>query len=325
MKKFVSVLLIFCLAFSSLLFGGCKNKTPEVEEEKNVNIVAFGDSISAGYAPQNTEMYAYYNDYVIGRARVNEKCFTGVLANSLSTEEVSVKTVSYAESGDTTDDLIDKFNDSQTYPDLLSDISSADIITLCIGANNVLSPTIDNMSALLAGSMSLEDFEDLLMEGYNNFKFDYTNSIIPVLTRSEAQIYVMTVYDPYKYASLLDITVTGSIGFDFSAFETQFSQVKSLAIEYLEKINEYIRTQRFDNVFVVDVYASFETISKAEYGNFVNVDTTEISLEVNNYYDLLTIQSKLIESVYLDPHPTMFGQQFIASLFYNAIIQNNSN
>ena len=119
MKKILSFVLVFCLAFSAILFFGCNEKQPEEKTQKNVNIVAFGDSISAGYGPQNSEMYSYYNNYVIGRNKINEKCFSYALANNIRSEDVTISAVSYAESGDTTDDLIEKLNDKRNYPDFI--------------------------------------------------------------------------------------------------------------------------------------------------------------------------------------------------------------
>ena len=325
MKKILSLVLVFCLAFSAILFFGCNEKQPEEKTPKNVNIVAFGDSISAGYGPQGSEMYSYYNNYVIGRNKINEKCFSYALASSIRSEDVTISAVSYAESGDTTDDLIEKLNDKRNYPDLLTDMSRADIITLCIGANNVLAPTLNNMMALMSGTMSLEDFETILQSGYENFKDDYTNSIIPVLTRSNAQIYVMTIYDPYKYASFEDVRVTGSYDFDITQFESEFFAVKNLAITYLNKINSYIKSQIFDNVFVVDVNASFESLTKAQYAQYLNIDTTKITLNINSAFDILSLQQTLLGNIYFDPHPTISGQAYIASLFYNAVVKNNQN
>lgn len=325
MKKILSLILVFCLAFSAILFCGCNEKQPEVKSPQNINIVAFGDSISAGYGPENSEMYSYYNNYAIGRNKINEKCFSYVLTNSLCEEEATIKAVGYAESGDTTDDLIDKLNDKKNYPDLLTDISRADIITLCIGANNVLAPTLNNMMSLMSGMMSLQDYEAILQTGYENFKDDYTNSIIPVLTRSNAQIYVMTIYDPYKYASFEDITVTGSYSFDVTQFESEFFAIKNLAITYLNKINNYIKSQIYDNVFVVDVNASFEGLTKAQYSQYLNIDTTKITLNINSAYDILGLQQTLLGNIYFDPHPTIMGHQYIASLYLDAIEKNNQS
>ena len=325
MRKYLSFLLVLCLCFSAILFGGClfDKKTTEDNEAKNIRIVAFGDSISAGYAPQNSEMYSYYNNYAIGRTAINEKCFSYVLANSFKSETVSVKAVSYAESGDKTSDLINKLNDKRNYPDLLDDMSRADIITVCIGANNVLGPTLNNIPALMAGTMTLEEFDDILKAGYEQFKFDYVNSIIPVLTRSNAQIYVMTVYDPYRYASFEDITVRGSYDFDITELEAEFFEIKDLAINYLNSINSFIKSQRYNNVFVVDVNASFESLTKAQYSQYLNIDTSKITLTINSQADIFALQTTLLGSIYFDPHPTILGQEYIASLFRNAVVANN--
>ena len=97
MKKFLSLILVFCLAYSAILFCGCDEEQTKEITPSNINIVAFGDSISAGYGPQDSEMYSYYNNYVVGRTKINEKCFSYALANSLRKDEVTLKAVSYAD------------------------------------------------------------------------------------------------------------------------------------------------------------------------------------------------------------------------------------
>lgn len=319
MKKFISAVLIFCLVLSTMLFAGCDLDKEQSNNSTNINVVAFGDSISAGYAPQNTDLYQYYHHYEIGRTKINEKCYTNIAVNNLITEEVTVRVKSYAQSGDTTEDLVEKFNNRKDYPDLLTDISRANIITLCIGANNVLSPALSNITAYMTGAMSLEEYEQELQAGYNKFKSDYTNGIMEVLTRSNAKIYVMTIYDPYKYANLAEVTVDGSYYFDITDYKVGFDTLKELAIEYLQKINNYIKTQIFDNVVVVDVNQSFENLSKSQYSTYLNVDTTKIVLNIRNQFDILNLQNTLLGSVYLDPHPTLAGQEYIASLFLQKI------
>ncbi len=302
------MIVSFCLIFLALFFAGCRNN--ETPTTKTIRVVGFGDSISAGFAPQNTDLYSYYNDYISGKTKINAKCYTNILANSLKTENNKINAISYAESGDTTDDLVNKLNDIKTYPDLLNDSKKADIITLSIGANNVLGPVLDNMLDYLAGNMSKEEMTQVLQNGYENFRDDYTNTIIPILTRGNGVVLVMTIYDPYKYFDLTESNISGIMADLIDAINDKFVELKELAIEYINKINDYIRAQKFDNVFVVDVNNSFENLSKEDYVKYLNVNSEELTIQ-----DMSNIQN----SVNVDPHPTLEGQEYIGSLFREEI------
>ena len=57
-KIFFSVLLVFCMLFSTTVLVGCSG-----EEDDTYTVVALGDSISAGYAPAGTDMFEDYQKY----------------------------------------------------------------------------------------------------------------------------------------------------------------------------------------------------------------------------------------------------------------------
>ena len=117
MKRIGYFILSFCLIFVALFFAGCKNK-PDDGKMTQIRVVGLGDSISAGFAPSDTELYSYYDDYTKGKSKINTMCFTNLLANTFAGENVKINAVSYAQSGDASSDLVKKLNDAKTYPDL---------------------------------------------------------------------------------------------------------------------------------------------------------------------------------------------------------------
>lgn len=311
MKRLLSSVLSFCLIFLALFFAGCVQE--DVPTPTTVKVVGLGDSISAGYAPQNTDLYEYYYDYLTGKTKVNQMCFTNVVANKLVDSATKVEVKSYAESGDTTDDLVNKLNDTKTYPALLGEIKKANVITLCIGANNVLGPALNNLMDYIAGDITEEEIRAEMLSGYENFRDDYTNRIIPILTRGKAKVIVMTIYDPYKYFDMTEATAPVAFEETLAQINVSFQSLKSIAIEFLDKINAYIKSQRYDNVTVVDVNANFESLSKESYAKYLNVDASKIV--ISNLIDLMGLQS----NKYVDPHPTLEGQAYIATLYENAL------
>lgn len=284
---------------------------------KNViNIVGFGDSISAGYAVEGSDMYSAYVDYTSGTTAVSSKCYTKLIANSLDDTYETINVKNYAESGDKTSDLISKLNDSETYPLLQTDVQNADIITLCIGANDILGIALNNMADYIKGNKTLDEINNMLDESVANFKTNYTNTIIPYLTQGNGKVYVMTIYDPYKYFDTNEIIVTGENAFKRAMITyalSQFEELKETAINHLSEINEYIRNNSPLSVVIVDVNQSLESLDKTTYRTYINADSSKISIDA----DTVSMEdaSALQNDPNFDPHPTSQGQQFIANLF----------
>lgn len=287
------------------------------DPERNViNIVGFGDSISAGYALEGSDMYSAYVDYTSGTTAVSSKCYTKLIANSLDDTYETVNVKNYAESGDKTGDLISKLNNTSAYPSLATDVQNADIITLCIGANDILGVALNNMADYLTGNITLEQINTMLDQGVANFKTNYTNTIMPYLTQGNGKVYVMTIYDPYKYFDTNEITITGENAFSRAIITyalSQFGALKETAINHLNEINEYIKNNSPEGVIVVDVNASFEALNVTKYRKYINADSSKITIDADTFS--MEDASALQSNPNFDPHPTSQGQQFIANLF----------
>lgn len=310
-----------------------QNNDNDQNTKTTVNIIGFGDSISAGYAVYGSDMYDSYIAFDNGDTLINDMCYTNIIASKMAQTYQTVNVKSYAKSGDKTSDLVAKLQDETTYPYLKSDIENADVITLCIGANNVLTVALEKMEDYFSGKISSEELEVILQQGVDNFKSDYSNIIIPFLTQGSAKVYVMTVYDPFYYFDVNDITFTSSnqylAMFAKPVFLNMFNGLKQIAMSYMDQINTYIKAQEIENIIVVDVDSKFKTLTKQEYSLYINADSTKIEINMDDIIDVdkfstdFTIEIKdatsLQSNPYFDPHPTSLGQKYIANIFLKAM------
>lgn len=334
---FLAILLCFSCFLSS--FFTAKNI---VYAEGELKVLGFGDSISAGYAPDvspynDTEPTEDQNLIEKRRMLINYKEYYnstyGTTASKSSytylfgkafVGEVDIQ--NYANSGDKSSDLAKLLTYKNNYQKtiagsnqqvtinnatIVEKVKNANIITLCIGANDVLSDATDKLYSLSSDLTKLTDgftdaemqeFRDILDDNVNTFNTNYNDIILPALNKG-AQIYVMTIYNPYKY--------TG----DFGEF-TAVRQILDASIEALDQVNEIIRNSASKKVFVVDVVERFDAISQENYKDYVNVD-----LESMNLLDLFNIQNGV--PYYLDPHPTPLGQRTIADMFIDSYNESN--
>ena len=302
------------------------NDNNDEETPTTINIVGFGDSIAAGYAVEGSDMYTSYTAFDNGEASINDMCFTNIIASQFESSYDEVRVKSYAKSGDETGDLIAKFNNTTLYADLAEDVENADIITLCIGANNVLSVALNNMANYFSGSISIDEIETLLQQGVANFKNDYSNTIIPYLTQGAATVYVMTIYDPYYYFDFDDMYFETEVMMGVNVkneFKQSFNSLKNLAISYMDEVNSYIKSYNYQgkSVVVVDVNSSMKTLTKSQYSEYINADSTQIQFTTMDLVLMAMSEdiSTFANNQYFDPHPTALGQRYIANLFLRAM------
>ena len=135
------------------------------------------------------------------------------------------------------------------------------------------------------------------------------------MTRDDAKVFVMTVYDPYQFFDLNDFKANDFVKLYISSITDRFNALKDLAIEYIGKINSFIKSQIYQNVFVVDVEAKFKSMTKDEFNQNIFADSSQI--EINSQEDL----DNLAFNKYADIHPTIDGQEYIANLFIEKINQ----
>lgn len=300
MKKFIFAFLAFIL---TLIVIPTHAITANATNENNLIIRAYGDSISYG------ETLANLND-------AYPAVFSEKYVNSFNAEFIA-KGVS----GDTSSDLLEDLEPykNNTATDMQNFIDT-DIITLCIGANNILGSSLSNLTSFLTGSISEAQMQALLDAGVNQFKEDYPQ-ILEIFENK--QIVVMTIYNPYKYLSLTDIQIDSSVSADNAAlinslilsYETKLQKLITMSINSLQIINDEIRASESNNICVVDIYNLFNTFTENEYLSYINADISKVTITNSDIEQLLNfnisgVMSKISNSC--DPHPTKEGHAKIA-------------
>ncbi len=286
----------------------------------NFIVRAYGDSISAGYGLDG------YNDYVNKTSLITKESYPNVFMQEyIQTFGGEIK--SFAVTGDKTTNLVEDLTPyiNKTAQDY-QDFCKTNIFTLCIGANNILSVASSNLEKLLKGEMKISEYELILGQQVVLFESDYTNSILPALTQNtDAKVFVMTIYNPYKYVTFNDIKVdTQNAQNNFlvttvlSALDQTFQEVLKTTITYLEKVNDIIRQSANDNIIVVDIYKLFETFTKEQYKDYINADLSKMTI-TKELYESIDWQNMNFSNLFknltacADPHPTSQGQEVIAN------------
>ncbi|MCY6370046.1 SGNH/GDSL hydrolase family protein [Clostridium ganghwense] len=246
-----------------------------IKSEGTTKYIALGDSIAFGLS---ADLNKGYVDLFKNYLKTTEKYDELVLNNLAMT-------------GDKSSDLLDKVKNDVKTRDA---IRQANIITISIGGNNLLSPVIKAIASKYKLDSEEANFvikltnaieedpnweekleilknDSCLMkeldEGINNFKEDWPKIIKEINSLApNAKIYVMTIYNPLK----ADTPVL------YNTFE-----------KLIQPINEEIKNSIYDYK-VAEVYTKFH-----EYDG-------EIPL---TNFDLINRS--------IDPHPTNYGHQII--------------
>ena len=243
----IKKILIFVLTCS--LFLVCA----KAKEKKKY--LALGDSITAGYLLDNPE----------------EESFASIFA-----KEYDFELTNEAVSGDKSGVLLEKLANYN--------IDNYDVITLCIGANDVLRDFIDKFEELDPAELALfignvKENEEFNKKIDQNLEVLDKNleQIMNILKKGHAQIYMMNIYNPYRYNTI--------------------SSMSDIADYYMTKINK-----------VVEKYA--------KEVNFVNIYKTFAKTKNK------IINSQDIKTIY-DPHPNVEGHKLIAKTISESYYKNN--
>ena len=176
-------------------------------KREEIYYVSLGDSIAAGHSiNENWERdYGYKSQY-----GENGNTYTVVVADSytdlIGKELVNIYpgrgiyTNSYAHSGDTVVDLLNKLSNDV----VIEAVSKADIVTICIGANDVLQPAMHNLEQYInTGDLSsiAATVENNLRTLNNNSSSASYYALFNRLTglNPRAKYVFTTIYNPYKY------------------------------------------------------------------------------------------------------------------------------
>lgn len=191
----------------SLRLDGVDCIFKHVDKTQYLRYVSLGDSIAAGHTinAEWNENYGEGSQY--GK---NGNTFTAIVPNSYtdlihkelqnSNQEKVVDTTSFARSGDTVVDLLSKLDHGV----VREAISKAHVVTICIGANDVLQPAMHNLDEYInTGSLdSINAKIENNLATLNNDSSDHSYKALfdkLVSINPKAKYVFTTVYNPYKY------------------------------------------------------------------------------------------------------------------------------
>lgn len=259
-----------------------------------LNYVALGDSIARGYG---------LKDPVSG-------CYPALLSKALSKvlPNTSVNYTNYAVDGLTTEGLIRLLSDG------CENVDGADLITVSIGANNLLGPfisvaekhmakfvtspdditeeslsssTVINSLKAIQEELESDAFAAVMQNGIAKLDTELDGIINELKRRSpHAVIVVMTVYSPYHGIDL-SLPYLG-LSFDLGSLSDKWVSELDVEIRRIVEENECI---------LVETYDSFETM-----GGLVNASLSLLPLNVS-----------------FDPHPNQKGHALLSNLHMNVI------
>lgn len=207
--------------------------------------VSLGDSIAAGHAI-NSDWEA---DYGTGSQYGNNGnastvivpgSYTSLIRDKLIADHGAnhVEATSFAQSGDTTADLIDKLS----HQGVREAISQATLVTICIGANDILGPALNSLEGYIArGNPALVELAaqveaNLAVLADDSDPGSYT-ALLECLyeINPNARYVFMDVYNPLKYLWIEE----GKDGF-FSPILNVIPEMTILGWEVDEYIKDYL-------------------------------------------------------------------------------------
>lgn len=172
--------------------------------DEKISYVSLGDSIAAGHALDSwlNNGKKEFGDAGLNSTPIYNESYTQAIYNNLVSIYGSdkVEAVSYARSGDQVCHLLSKLADDR----VVNSLKSADIVTISIGANNILTPALERIEGFLTGSVSLAEITGAMEEGIKSLTDGNGDDLTDLLDRlieinPNAKYIFTNVYNPYKY------------------------------------------------------------------------------------------------------------------------------
>lgn len=344
-KRFLCLFVLIAIAVISI---GCTPNKPTKKEYigESISYVSLGDSIPEGYGLSN---YANKSD----DGFVSDS-YTDSLKIFFKDKYKNVTAHNYAQTGLTSTQLKDQLlaldgdSLSQTQEEMKSNIESADVITVCIGANDILGPAQNNFINILLE----EDISPYLSQFDNGIAIFNTNFPIIVNTLRElnptAKLIFSNIYNPYAALSISssNIEIYYSMFKIYDIPSDRVNLIGQIAEAYIDAdivynsnkepiktvetgLNQIIQNSIIgvENCHVLDVKSCFDTYL-AENNSYDIVNSTvlnqnqiyfELSNPLNMEQNLIEIQEQIVP--YIDPHPSIVGHGEIKTI----IIEKVSN
>lgn len=230
--------------------------------------VSLGDSIAAGWGVEDRAEDSYF-----GLLKNKFKAIYGA---------GKVRAVNHAEGGDQVNHLMRKLNNAT----IRNDVAKADLVTICIGANDALTPAMQNLESYITVG-DIETLDKKVQENLAKLADDSnSNSYMALLNElytinPNANYVFMTIYSPYKY-----LWIDGSKdGF----FKPLLDSIPQMTILWgTVEVDEYIKD------YLLDTPAVRTLVSRV---NGVNAWSEKFVTQIN---EILREKVKSFQSVHPD-------------------------
>jgi lysophospholipase L1-like esterase len=235
-----------------------------------MSITALGDSITRGY----------------GLADMNSERFTSLVADEIEKNGMKPKIANYGVDGIQSGGLLEELEAGY-----YTAVKATEYVTLCIGANNILSASFDFLedAATLEGEELKQSYRTLRKRADKGC--EQLSKDLPVILDTireynpEGKIILLNLYHPYAH-------------FDISMDSIEEGMtLSSLTDEYIRKLNAITESYADEVTAVVDVYAAFDGRSD----------------------ELVCAYSENGEMTNMDPHPNAAGHEVIAEALWDVL------
>lgn len=260
MKKWF-VNLTFALMLIASVFVFSVPTKVVAEEQKKLNIVAIGDSITIGYGLQNS------SDLFVNKIAAQKNAnLTNLAVNGYKSSDI------YS--------VITSINNYET-------INTANTILLTVGGNDILQPVIEKIEFNLdlmfekdfadaelieiltvsSQVVSDETFKSELSESVNAFNENFSNIVSALRSKNNsAQIIFQTVYNPAeKWADTFAEPQQAIV----------VNELYNFFNGYIAQVNNQINNSTLKNTYTYEV---FDT-----YSAFQNNESSELLTNINNF------------------------------------------
>ena len=352
-KRFFCFFVLIAIAFISI--GCAPTKSPDKEfVGESISYVSLGDSIPEGYGLPD-----YANKSEDGFVSGN---YTNSLNSFLKDKYRNVSKHNYAQTGLTSTQLKEQLISlsgnslSQTQEEMKSDIETANIITVCIGANDILAPAQNNFVNILLE----EDISPYLLQFDSGLSTFNMNFPIIVSTLRElnptAKLVFSNIYNPYAafslsesnieiYYSILKIydipadkvNLVGQIGEAYIdadiVYNSNSEPIKTVEIGLNQIIQSVLNEA--ENCYLLDVKSCFDAYlrdnNSYDIVNSTVLNHNKISFNLSDPFNmeknLIEIQEQIVP--YIDPHPSVLGHNQIKGILIQEVSEilnlNKSN
>ncbi len=169
---------------------------------KKINYVSLGDSIAAGYRLTDHSEAKEYGNGASSTPMLEESYSYKVYNDLVETYGVNnVNKTSYAKTGATIEWLLSRLEGPYADGNVISSIQNADIITISIGANNVLAPGVNDIMGFVQANptVSVQQKLDEMDAGLNQARANFPQLLAKLEElNSKAQVSFVMPYNPYR-------------------------------------------------------------------------------------------------------------------------------